>query len=159
MGTYARRDSVEKPSLHSLPVSCQSGANKATKKTHPLLVHQSLIRTVIDDTSAEYRCRELAVDFLGIQVGVFAIENEIIAFSTKEHGCGFSKKNKGKTISIFGSALSKKLVRIYSVLNRAAYEREKMEHYRRAVWVCEAQLPDHILGNDRHADEDEGERN
>ena len=127
--------------------------------TYSFLIHQSLVRTVIYDTFAENGCRELAVDILGIQIGVFPIEDEVVPLRAKEDGGGFPKENECEAVAVFGPTIKEELVRVYAVLNCAADPWEYVEHYWWVVRVWETELVQHILGNGTKDDENDGNEN
>ncbi len=51
-----------------------------------LLLHELCVRAVVDDVFAEYGRREGPVDFLGVDVGELAVEDEFVARETQVAG-------------------------------------------------------------------------
>ena len=64
------------------------GLNKAA---HSLLVHQPFIGAIVHDTLTKDGGRKFSIDLFSIQVGMLAIQDQIISFRTKKHGGGLSK--------------------------------------------------------------------
>lgn len=57
------------------------------KELYLLLLHKFGVGTVVDDIRSEDGRCKLAVDFFGVDVLQFSIEDELIAFNTKIYGC------------------------------------------------------------------------
>jgi hypothetical protein len=127
--------------------------------TYTFLVHQPLIRAIVHHSLSKYRGRELAIDLFGVQVGVLAIENEIISSLAEEYSCWFPEENEGETVPVLGSAFEEEFVRINAVLNSAADEWDKVKHQRGLTGIWEAQLPNDILRNGYYTNESKSERN
>lgn len=105
--------------------------------TCPFLVHQSLIGTIVYHFFAKNRRSEFPIDLFGIQVSVFAVENEVIALLAEKHSGGLAEQDKGEAVSMLGLAIKEELVRIDAILNRAADKGENVEDDRRSVGICE----------------------
>lgn len=128
-------------------------------KAYPFLVHELLVGTIINHTLSKYGCGELSIYLLSIQIGMFAVQNEIVALLTEIHSCRLSQENEGETISISGPAVEKEPIRIHAIHNCAPNEGENMEHDRWAVRVGKEQLPNDILSNGDSTDEYESQWN
>ena len=125
---------------------------------YPLLVHQSLVWTIVNHTLAKYGSCQPAIDFLGVEIGVLSIQDEVVAFLTEEDCRRFSKKNEGETITVLGPTVKEELIGVYAILDRAANPWEYVEDYRRAVRIGKAKLADHILGNSSEDDKNNSRR-
>jgi hypothetical protein len=119
------------------------------------LIHQFLIWAIIHHTFAKDRRRELAIDFLGVQVGMLAVENEMISLFAEKHRRGFPEEDKSVAISVPRSAVREKSVRVHAILNCTANKWEEVEHHWRPVRVCKEELADHIVDNCNQPDERE----
>ena len=53
---------------------------------HLLLLQESRVGHIIYNALTEHRRRKCGVDLLGIQIGQFSVENELIALLTKVDG-------------------------------------------------------------------------
>jgi len=150
---------VVKPSLISFG-SGQLGTTITglTRRSHPFLVHKPLIRAVIDDALAKHGRRQLAVDLLGVQVGMLAVQDEVVPLWAQKHGRRLSQHDKGEAVSMLFSAISEELVRVDAVLNRAPDPREDVEHDRGALTIGEEELLYDIVDSGNEADETKRQR-
>ena len=65
-----------------------------------LLLHQLRIRTIVDYIFAEHRGSQGAVDFLGIDIFEFSVEDEVIAFGAQANRGFFPQEDEGEDIAI-----------------------------------------------------------
>jgi hypothetical protein len=105
--------------------------------THPLLVHELRIWTIVNHLLAKHRRGEFSIHILSVEIGMFSIEDKIIPLWAKKHSRGFAKENKRKAIPVLSLAVEEELIRIDAVLDGAADEGENVEYHRGAVRVRE----------------------
>ena len=123
------------------------------------MIEKSLIWTVVYDAFAEHGRCELAIDILGVQIGVFAIQYEVIPFWAKKDGGRFPEEDECEAIAVLGSTIKEELVWVYAILDCAADPRKYVEHDGRAVRVGKTDLSQHILSNSNEDDENDSHGN
>ena len=69
-------------------------------KSHLLLFHQFGIRTIVDNMCTKNRCSQRAVNLFCIQVLMFAVQDEIVAFDAQADGSLLSQENEGEYIAV-----------------------------------------------------------
>ena len=116
-------------------------------RTYTFLIHESLIWAIINDTLAKYGGCKLPIYLFRIQFGMFAIQNEIVSLGAQENCGGLTKKNESEAVSVLGSTIHKKPIRVHAILNGASNERKEMEHDRRAMGVFRIELSQDVLGD------------
>lgn len=89
---------------------------------------------------------------------MLAIEDKLIPFLSEEDGSRLPEQNESEAIPILGLAIKEELVRIDSILNRAANKRKYVKDDRRPVPIGEIQLPNHVADNGDDNDDADGER-
>ena len=134
-------------------VYCISVAQRM--QSYLLLLHQFRVGTIVDNISSKDRRCKHRIDLLGIDVLVFAVQDELIAISSQVDGRLLSQQNERETIAIFRLAVEEELVRIDTVGDGAADDREQVEHDRRLVLLLEEQLLQDVKddGEDEEPDE------
>lgn len=65
-----------------------------------LLLHQFGIRTIIHHPGAKNGSGKRTVNFLGIGIFQFAIQDELVALGAQEDGGFLAQENKGKDIAV-----------------------------------------------------------
>lgn len=75
------------------------------------------------------------------------VQDELIPLLAKEDSGRFSKKNKGKAISVFSLTLEEKFVGVDAVGNAAPYERDEVKYHGRLMWIRKVELSNDIVGN------------
>jgi hypothetical protein len=144
-----------------------AGDNAREEGTCLLLLHQLRVGAVVDDILAKDRCRELAVDLLGVDILDLAIEDEVVAGCVKAHGHFLTKEDKGEDIAVLHAsqrvlplatvkathlllAGKEELVGVDAVGDGAADDGDPVEDERRLIGVLEQQLVEDV--------EDDGEQ-
>jgi hypothetical protein len=84
---------------------------------------------------------------------MLAVEDKVIALWSEKDSRRFAEQNEGEAISVFGSAVKEKLVRINTVLNGAADKGENVEYDRWTMRVGKPYLSNHV-GDDGQDDYD-----
>jgi hypothetical protein len=67
---------------------------------HLLLLHELRVWAIVDHIATENRCREIAVDLLGVHILELAIENELVACCAEIYGRLLPKENEGEDVAI-----------------------------------------------------------
>lgn len=67
---------------------------------YPLLVHELMVRAVVDNISSKNRSGEMSVSLFGRDLRELAIEDKVISFGSQVHGHFPAKQDKGENIPI-----------------------------------------------------------
>lgn len=71
-----------------------------------LLLHQFRVWAIVDNIGAEDGRRQGAIDFLCVDMALFAIENEFVSLCTNVDCCFPAEKNEGEDIAMLGDKLA-----------------------------------------------------
>lgn len=153
----------------------QLSRSNATDVPYLFLLHQFRVGTIIHHAGPEHRCRQRAVDLLGIDVAQFAIEYELVPPRPQTDRRSLPQQDKRKNVAILltlavirfsigrhqdlALAVEEKDVRINAVCNGAAKVWYPVEHQRRLIWVLENELAEDIDDNGEHNEGDEDSAN
>lgn len=139
-----------------------------------LLLHEFRVGTVVDNIGSEDGGCELPVDFFGVDILQFSIENELVALDTKVNSCLLAEKDEGENIAVLeefvslrvlseleiwrigrciylGTRSEEELVWIHAICNCTPNKRNPVKDDRWLLFVVENELLDHI--------EDDGHQN
>jgi len=86
--------------------NCQPGArgiNTSAVATNLLLLHKTVVGTIIDDTLSENGSCQVGVDLLGVDFRELSVEHKVVALRTKADGHLHSEQYKRKHITVLSS--------------------------------------------------------